>query len=178
MRIMARKLFAPILLAVFLVTAASPLATGGVRAAAPDVPLVGSTHIGPHLFEKTRFVLYVGIAAYCIHYVYKHYQYGDYSSGASHRITNIAKAAAALLIAYNRLKAAAGVAHKSNSKTLHTLVAPLDRLVAHTDTEYQRLHSGKFNGSDVATLYKDSSTFLSLAGNSGYAIREVATGIP
>src|SRR5690348_8119860 len=103
---MTRKVLAPALLVALLVTTAPPLVSSGVRAAAHALPAVGSTHSAPHVLEKTRFVLYVGIAAYCIHYVFKHYQHGDYSSGAAHRVTNIAKAAAALLLAYNRLKAA------------------------------------------------------------------------
>lgn len=147
-------------------------------ASAPYAPITAGLSSPHRLADKLVFTVDVGIAAYCIHYVFKSYQFGYYSSGAAKRVQHLAVAAAALLIAYNRLKAADGVAHRSKSPTLHTLARPLDLLVGNTQKEYNRIHNGQFNGNDVNTLYKGLNSFESVSGSSGYAIRDIATTLP
>jgi hypothetical protein len=59
----------------------------------------------PALFDKTRFVLHLGLAYFAFHhFVYKPYKAGSFKAGASHRTTSIIKAGVALLITYHELK--------------------------------------------------------------------------
>ncbi len=190
------KLFAIGLLTVLMVSMASPSFAGRASAASAasaivtTAPVASAPAVQPAFFkfDRTRFLIDMGIAFWCIHHVYKNYTNHVYDSGASHRVTHLVAAGALLLIAYGRLKAAYNRANESNSKTLHVLVMPINGLLNKTQNIGNTLHGAKSDGdvspstltSSMEGLNSTTSQVGSMAGANGYAIKDIAppTGVP
>ena len=125
---MKRLLIVLILISALLIGAFSPNLAARVSAATAGSH-AAAVHTQSHAaaFDKTKFVLHLAVAAFLIHYIYK--KYTQHKLGRTHIFTDI-KAAAAGLVAYHELKVAYDTAKKSNSATLHALIAPISGPVA------------------------------------------------
>jgi hypothetical protein len=132
-----------------------------------------------HFFDKTRFVLHMGLAYYAFHHwVINVYKSGGFKSGSSHRVGNIVKAGIATLFAYHEVKTAYDIANKSSSKTLHALVAPLNALMGEANKVGTSLKKGNYSDSDVSALTNSVSSFGTDAAKAGYGIKDVPIKIP
>ncbi len=99
---MTSKLIVLSLVAVLLMGVVRPSFAGSAHAAAPvaAVHVASATNTHPAFFDKTRFVVDLGVAYFCIHHVYKNYKRGLYAKGADGRLRHIIAAGAVLAIAY------------------------------------------------------------------------------
>jgi hypothetical protein len=142
-----------------------------VSAAVPAQAHVAAVHTQSHpaAFDKTKFVLHLGVAAFLIHYIYKKYKQGKL--GGFHIFTDI-KAAAAALIAYHELKVAYSDAVNSNSKTLHVLVSPISSLISAVNTLVSKVKHG--DTSSLNALNTAESTFATVASKAGYSFKDTA----
>ena len=181
---MKRSLIVLGLLAALLVGVVAPSVGSRAHAAVPstavvtDVPLANSVQTRPTLFDKTRFLIDLGVAYFCIHHVIKNYRNGVYQSGAPGRVRHIAGAAIALAIAYNRLRAAYKTANSSNSATLQRLVYPLNLLIGQVNGTYASLRGDKYSDKDLQGLNNAANGFNYQANRSGYTIKDIATPLP
>lgn len=148
----------------------SPVAAERVNAA-PVQSHAAAVHVQSHpaVFDKTRFVLHLAVAAFLIHYIYKKYKEGKLSH--FHFITDI-KAGAAALLAYHELHVAYNIAKGSKSKTLHVLVSPINAIVNGLHAAASKLTHGDTSG--VTALNGQVGSFANLAKREGYAFKDVA----
>jgi len=167
------------LLAALLLAVASPSFAGPTSAATPAAPVATSAQTHAAFLDKTRFLLHAGVGFYAFHhFVWARYKNGGFSASDPHRKSNIVKAALALLFAYHEFKVAYNIANKSNSKTLHALVAPLNKLGGAVNTVYTKLKGGQFSETDIQSLNDNVSSFGKLSGSNGVAIKDRAVPIP
>lgn len=159
-----------IVISVLLVGLLSPRVAGQASAATVQNH-TAAVHTNSHAaaFNRTKFVLHLGVAAFLIHYIYKKYKQGKL--GRTHIFTDI-KAAAAGLIAYHELKAAYNDAKTSNSATLHALVAPIDLLLTGVNTAIGKLKHG--DTSSLNSLNSQEGTFATLATKNGFGFKDTA----
>jgi hypothetical protein len=171
-------------IAVFFLLLAVLMGTAGPRlgsaAAAPAAPVAARPMSHTAAFDKTRFLLDMGLGAYAFyHFVYQRYLNGEFTSGKLTTLAGVyAKAAIALLFAYNRFEAAYKIASKSSSKTLKFLAGPLNRLNAHFNQEHQQLQHGHFSANDMVTLNNETQSFYNLSHANGYTITQIPSMIP
>jgi hypothetical protein len=176
---MRRKFVMLGLLAALLLAVVSPSLAGRTSAATPAAPAATSSQTHAAFLDKTRFVLHAGAGFYAFHhFVWARYKNGGFSASDPHRKSNIVKAALALLFAYHEFKVAYGIANKSNSKTLHVLVAPLSRLGGAVGTVYTKLKGGQYSDSDIQSLNDNVSSFGKVSGSNGVDIKDRAVPIP
>jgi hypothetical protein len=167
------------LLAVLLLAVVSPSFAGRTSAAVPAAPAATSSQTHAAFLDKTRFLLHAGAGFYAFHhFVWARYKNGGFSASDPHRKSNIVKAVIALAFAYHEFKVAYRIASKSNSKTLHALVAPLNRLGGSVNTVATRLKSGQYSDTDIESLNDNVSSFGKLSGSNGYAIKDRAVPVP
>src|SRR5918911_5367043 len=165
--------------AALLLALGSPSLAGPTSAAVPAAPAATSSHTHPAFLDKTRFLLHAGAGFYAFHhFVWARYKNGGFSASDPHRKSNIVKAALALLFAYHEFKVAYNIANKSNSKTLHALVAPLNGLNGAVGTVYTRLKGGQYSDADIESLNDNISSFGKLSGSNGYTIKDRAVPVP
>ncbi len=176
------KLFAIGLLALLMVGAAGPSFAGRANAAAPSAYVAAAPQAQPAFsfpkFDRTRFLVDMGVAFWCIHHVYKKYETGYYGAHEPGRTKHIIAAGVVLFIAYNRLKAAYKRANESNSKTLHALVSPINALLGKTHSTATTLKDGAFNTTSVNDLNSTTSTVGSQANSNGYSVKDIPVGVP
>jgi hypothetical protein len=110
--------------------------------------------------------------------VWARYKNGGFSASDPHRKSNIVKAALALLFAYHEFKVAYGIANKSSSKTLHALVAPLNKLGGSVNAVYTKLKGGQYSDTDIESLNDNVSAFGKLSGSNGVDIKDRAVPLP
>lgn len=134
----------------------------------------------PAFLDKTRFVAHMGLAYYAFHhFVWTAYKKGEFNKGAPHRVTNLVKAALALIFAYHEASVAYGIAEKSNSKTLHLLVSPIKAMMNAFHSVAGRWKQGNFQTSDGTSLYNSVSNLTKAAMKSGVgAIPDIPVKIP
>src|SRR5919201_4171527 len=167
------------LLAVLLLAVVSPSFAGRTSAAVPAAPAATAAQTHAAILDKTRFLLHAGAGFYAFHhFVWARYKNGGFSVSDPHRKSNIVKAALALLFAYHEFKVAYGIAYKSNSKTLHALIAPLNRLGGAVNTVYTKLKGGQYSDTDIESLNDNVSSFGKLSGSNGVAIKDRAVPLP
>ena len=167
------------LLAALLFAVVSPSLAGRTSAAAPAAPAATSSQTHAAILDKTRFLLHAGAGFYAFHhFVWARYKNGGFSASDPHRKGNIVKAALALLFAYHEFKVAYGIAYKSNSKTLHALIAPLNRLGGAVNTVYTRLKGGQYSDADIQSLNNNVNSFGRLSASDGYTIKDRAVPVP
>jgi hypothetical protein len=112
---------------------------------AAPVATAGQTHAA--FLDQTRFLLHVGTGFYAFHhFVWARYKNGGFSASDPHR--------------------------KSNSNTLHVLVAPLNKLGGAVNTVYTRLKGGQHSDTDIQSLNDNVSSFGNLSGSNGVAIKD------
>jgi hypothetical protein len=154
---------AAVILAAMLVLPASPARV------ASAAPATAQTHTHVQVFDKTRFLLHLGAAAFLVHYTYKKYKEGKI--GRFHIFTDL-KVAAALLIAYHELKKAYDVAENSSSKTLQLLIKPMKELGNGLSAAIDKVKHG--DTSDLDSLNSAQSTLQSVASKNGFNIKDTA----
>ena len=175
---MKSKRIVPGLLALLLAVVAVPPATGGAGAM-PAAPAAGAVRSHAAIFDKTRFVLHMGLAYYAFHhFVYKRYKEGGFAKGAPHRVRNIVKAGIAVLFTYHELKVAYKIANNSHSKLLHALVAPLNALTGQADRLQARLKKGQYSEADLRKFTDGVNAFGTQAARNGFTIKDVPTPVP
>jgi hypothetical protein len=176
---MRHKLVTLGLLAALLLAVVSPSFVGRTSAARPAAPAATAPQTHAGIFDKTRFLLHAGAGFYAFHhFVWARYKNGGFSASDPHRKSNIVKAALALLFAYHEFKVAYGIAYKSNSKTLHALIAPLNRLGNGVNTLAARLKGGQYSDADIQRLNDNISSFGRLSASDGYTIKDRAVPVP
>jgi hypothetical protein len=183
---MKGSLIAVTLALAVLVTMLIPGATTRVHAAnivapsaAVSAPVAGVAPARAALFDKTRFLLHMGVAFYAFHhFVWARYKSGGFASGAKGRTGNFVKAGIALLFSYHEVKVAYGIANSSHSATLHVLVAPLNKLQSLFNTEAAKLKGGNYNPSDITNLNSAVTNLGSQAGAGGYTIKDITAPVP
>jgi hypothetical protein len=169
---MKRTVLSVILLTAVLGSAVTPSLSGSASAA---------NHVRSHaaLFDKTRFLLHMGLAYFAFHhFVYAKWKAGDFKSGASHRTSNIIKAALAVLFTYHELHKAYDIAKGSHSKTLHLLIAPLSALFGLFNSAYAKAKKGQLPDSTMSGLNGSAGSFASTAGKAGYGFHDITTVVP
>jgi hypothetical protein len=170
-----RLLIVLILISALLIGAFSPNLAARVSAATAGSH-AAAVHTQSHAaaFDKTKFVLHLAVAAFLIHYIYK--KYTQHKLGRTHIFTDI-KAAAAGLVAYHELKVAYDTAKKSNSATLHALIAPISGLMTSINAAVSKLKHG--DTSSLSSLNAQEGGFASLAAKNGFPFKDTApTGGP
>jgi hypothetical protein len=158
------------LVGALLIGALSPALAGSVSAA----PAVQShTQAHPALFDKTRFVIHLGLAYFAFHhFVYNPYKAGSFKSGASHRTVSILKAGAALLVTYHELKVAYDIAKGSSSGVLRTLSKPMTGLIATANRVANKLKGGQYNDAEVKSTIDSANAFSRQATHNGISIKD------
>ncbi|HLJ66044.1 MAG TPA: hypothetical protein VKX16_01630 [Chloroflexota bacterium] len=152
-------------------SAGSGVAVQSVQAAsAPNAPA--------HFFDKTRFLAHMGIAYYAFHHwVIIPWQHHQFNSGAPHRTSTIVKAGIATLFAYHEAHVAYDIANKSNSKLLHALVSPINKLLSLAGSVGNKLKKGQYSTSDLSNLSSSVSSVGTAAAKNGYTIKDIVTPI-
>ena len=149
----------------------APAATGRASAATPQSRVT--------ILEKVRFAADLGTGFFAFHhFVYARYQNGGFSSGASERVRNIAKAAVALLFSYHQLRAAQKVANNSKSPTLHALATPLNALDNRVNQVYSDLHNGQYHPGEITSLNNSYNSYNTRSTAAGYAVKDVPAALP
>jgi hypothetical protein len=176
---MRHKLVMLGLLAALLLAVVSPSLAGRTSAAAPAAPVATSPQTHPAILDKTRFLAHAGAGFYAFHhFVWARYKNGGFSASDPHRKSNIVKAALALAFAYHEFKLAYGIAYKSNSKTLHALIAPLNQLGSAVNTVYTKLRGGQYSDADIQSVNDNISSFGKVSASDGYTIKDKAVLVP
>lgn len=176
---MKRTLLILSLLTALLVSVAAPSFSPRASAAVTAAPAVTTPRTAPAMFDKTRFLLHAGIAFFAIHHEYKRFQQGYFAVGAPHRVTNVIKAAAVLLIGVHEAKVAYGIAEKSNSTTLHALAAPFHALATKMDAIRAQFAKGQGSAADIQSLNTAASALNRTASTNGTgAIKDVSAPLP
>jgi len=172
---MKSKLIVLSLLAVLWAGLIMPSFAGRASAAVPTAPTAGALHSHAALFDKTRFLLHMGLAYLAFHHwVWKPYKAHGFDKGADHRVLHIAKAAVALLFTYHELKKAYDIAKKSHSGFLHALIAPLNGLIGKANSVWSGLNNGKVSDAALQDLNGAADNLGKLAGG----IKDVQVAIP
>lgn len=168
------------LLAALLVGTALAPAASPVRAAAPAAPAATTAAHPAAVLDKTRFLADMGLGAYAFyHFVYAKFLNGAFTSGTLASLAPVyAKAAIALLFAYNRFNAAYKIASTSKSKTLQLLAAPLKKLKAHFDQEHTNLQHGHYSNNDMVALNNEYNNYSNITHANGYTITQIPSYIP
>jgi hypothetical protein len=167
------------LLAALLLAVVSPSCAGRTSAAAPAVPGATSGQTHAAFLDKTRFLLHAGAGFYAFHhFVWARYKNGGFSASDPHRKSNIVKAALALLFAYHEFKVSYNIANKSNSRTLHALVAPLNKLGGSVNTVYTKLKGGQYSDTDIQSLNDNINSFGKVSASDGMTIKDRAVPVP
>lgn len=165
---MRLKIVVLVLLAALLTGVVAPVQGSTVRAASvPSHVAATHTNANAQAFDKTRFVLHLGIAAFLVHYIYKKYKEGKL--GRFHIFTDI-KAAAAALIAYHEMKVAYNIAKTSNSKTLQLLIKPMTTLTAAIQTTRNKLVKG--DTSTVGSMNNYENSLQGTAKSTPYSFKD------
>jgi hypothetical protein len=176
---MKSKLIVLGLVAMLLTAIVAPSSAGRAGAAAPVAPAAGGVQSHTAIFDKTRFLLHMGLAYYAFHhFVYKRYKEGGFAKGAPHRLSNILKAAIAIWFTYHELKKAYQIANSSHSKLLHALVSPLNALIGRANDLHARLSKGQYSDADLASFTNAVNAFGSQSAQNGYSIKDIATAVP
>jgi len=176
---MRHKLVTRGLLAALLLAVVAPSYAGRTSAATPAAPVATSSQTHAAFLDKTRFLAHAGVGFYAFHhFVWARYKNGGFSASDPHRKSNIVKAALALLFAYHEFKVAYRIANNSNSKTLHALVAPLNRLGGAVNTVYTRLKGGQYSDADIEGLNDNISSFGKMSASDGCTIKDRAVLVP
>jgi hypothetical protein len=177
---MKRKILALVLIVGMLFTALAPSLAGTAAAAAPShVQTQSHTHHNAALFDKTRFLLHMGLAYYAFHhFVYARYKAKDFNKGAAHRTKDLIEAGIALLFAYHEVKVAYGIAKGSNSATLHALIKPVQALGNAANSVAGKFKKGDFSTTDFSGLTGKFSGLAKTAGAAGYTIHDLPVKIP
>lgn len=167
-------------LVVVLVTSAVMPSFAGRAHAAPvaTVHVASAVNTQSAFFDKTRFVVDLGVAYFCLHHVYKNYKNGLYAKGANGRLRHIIVAGAVLAIAYNRLHAAYTTANGSSSRTLHKLVAPLNAVLAKLRGQQANLAGGTFDTGSFQSMYGAADSFGKTATSNGYLYHDISIPLP
>ena len=169
---MKRTIIALTLIAALLGSAAAPSLAGSAHAA-------NRANSHPALFDKTRFVLHMGFAYFAFHhFVWNRYKEGAFKPGAPKRIRNIIKAGIALLFAYHEVKVSYDIAAKSDSKTLHALISPLQKLGTTMSAIGAKFKRGQYSDADVTSLNGSADAFQGLANKDGYGFKDRTVPIP
>jgi hypothetical protein len=167
------------LLAALLLAVVAPPFAGPTSAAAPAERVATSAQTHPAFLDKTRFLIHAGAGFYAFHhFVWARYKNGGFSASDPHRKSNIVKAALALLFAYHEFKVAYGIAYKSNSKTLHALIAPLNKLGGSVNAVYTKLKGGQYSDADIQSLNDNINSFGKVSASDGYTIKDRAVPVP
>jgi hypothetical protein len=168
-----------LLVAMLLATAGcgSKTSTGTADPSASPAATAGTHHV---FLAKTRFLTDMGLGAYAFyHFVYQRYLNGEFTSGKLTSLAGVyAKAAIALLFAYNRFNQAYKLATTSDDKVLNFVAAPLNKLKAHFDKEHTQLQHGHFSADDMVALNNESQSFYNLTHANGYTITQIPAMIP
>jgi len=168
------------LLVAMLASVALPGFSSSASAAAPAAA-PAATHVQSHaaVFDKSRFLLHMGFAVFAFHhFVYNRYKSGAFKKGASGRVKNIIEAGVALLFAAHEVKVAYGIAKGSNSKTLHALIAPINKLGDSFNKLGAKFHGGSYSDADVNSLNSATSGVQSQSSKAGYKIVDRTVPIP
>jgi len=168
------------LLVALLASVALPGFSGTAGAAAPAAA-PAAAHVQSHaaIFDRTRFLVDMGIAVFAFHhFVYKRYQAGDFKKGAKGRGRYIIEAGLALAFAYYEVHKAYNIAKGSNSKTLHALIAPINKLGSEFNKLGAKFHGGSYSDSDVNSLNSATNGVQSQSSKAGYKIIERSFPIP
>ena len=175
---MKKQVLAITLLAALAASALAPSFGGSAQAAAPAVRQA-QAHAA--LFDKTRFLLHMGLAFYAFHhFIYTPFRAHAFASGASHRTSSIVKAGIAALFAAHEVKVAYGIAKGSNSATLKALIAPIDKLAgtfASAGATFKN-NPGAYTDTPVNSMNGSVNYIGSTAQKGGYGIKDVVTHIP
>jgi len=177
---MRRHFIVLTLLVALLASVALPGFSGTAGAAAPAAA-PAAAHVQSHaaLFDRTHFVFDMGVAVFAFHhFVYKRYQAGAFKKGAADRGRHIIEAGLALAFAYYEVHKAYNIAKGSNSKTLHALIAPINKLGSEFNKLGAKFHGGKYSDSDVKSLNSATSGTQSQASKAGYKIVDQTFPIP
>ncbi len=168
------------LLVAMLASVALPGFSSSASAAAPGAALA-APHVQSHaaIFEKTRFLLDMGFAVFAFHhFVYNRYKSGAFKKGASGRVKNIVEAGVALAFAAYEVHKAYGIAKGSNSKTLHALIAPINKLGSEFNKLGSKFHGGSYSDADVTSLNSATNGVQSQSSQAGYKIIDRSIPIP
>lgn len=123
-------------------------------------------------FAKTKFVFHAGLAFGAFHrWIWKPFRAGAFKSGAPHRLTTTAKAAAAALFAYHELSIACQDAN--NSDILRPLVHPLTSATSAFQAVAAKLKGGSFDDNDITSLNKAIEGIGTQSGKSGLPIADI-----
>lgn len=177
---MRRNFIVLTLLVALLASVALPGFSGTAGAAAPAAA-PAAAHVQSHaaLFDKTRFLLHMGVAVFAFHhFVYNRYKAGAFKKGAKSRVRYIIEAGVALLFAAHEVSVSYGIAKGSNSKTLHALIAPISKLGGEFNKLGKKFHGGSYSDSDVKSLNSATSGVQSQSSKSGYNIIDKSFPIP
>jgi hypothetical protein len=136
------------------------------------------THAHAALFDKTRFLLHMGLAFGAFHHwVYKPYKAHAFSKGASGRTKTIIKAALASLFAAHEVKKAYDIAKGSSSPTLQKLVAPIAKFNTALSNLGNKLKKNPASYTDalVNNANGPANLISSEASKGGYGIKDIVT---
>lgn len=131
------------------------------------------------LFDKTRFVLHLGVAYYAFHHWdLQPYQQGKFAAGAPGRTGNLVKGGLALAFAAHEVLVARKVAANSKSPLLQKLTGSLNTLSTEMSSLGSRLPGGKVNPAELEKLNTDTQKFSSDSAAAGQTIKDVPVAIP
>jgi len=171
---MKNKLIVLGLVAVLATGTLAPSFAGRAGAAVRTAPVAAHVHSNPAFLEKTRFLAHMGFGFWAFHhFVIAPYQQHAFSAGSPHRITAFVKAGVATLFAYHEVKVSIDLANKSNSATLHALVAPLNALGAQMSALGNKFHGGQGSEQDVYGLNSSVNSFSQTAHTNGVNITDI-----
>jgi hypothetical protein len=171
-----KRLVMMVTLCMVLMGVLTPSLASRASAMAPAAPVASVAHTHAALFDKTRFLLHMGLAYYAFHHwVWTPYKAGQL--GMSHK-GNTVKAGIALLFTVHECKVAYGIAKGSNSATLHAIIAPLNALMSAATSAGDKLKAGDYNAADISHLGSLTSSIGTTASKGGYAIKDIKTAIP
>ncbi len=176
---MKNKLIVLALVAVLATGVLAPSFTGRTSAAVRPVPIAARVHRDPALFDKTRFLLHIGLAYFAVyHFVIGPYQRHAFAAGAPGRTVTFVKAGAAALFAYHEVSVAFKIANGSNSPTLKALAAPLNAFGTSLSAIGAKLHGN--NGAtgseqDVSTLNSSLNSFDASLNSQGVSPNDLST---
>ncbi len=181
---MKNKLIVLGLVAMMATGAFAPSFTGRTSAAVRIAPVAAQVHSNPSnpaLFDKTRFLVHIGLAYFAVyHFVISPYQNHAFSSGASGRTFAFVKAGAAALFAYHEVAVAYRIANASSSTTLHALIAPLNAFGTSLGAIGTKLHGNNgANGSeqDASNLNTSLNSFDSSLNGQGLSTGDLSSPV-
>ena len=130
-------------------------------------------------FDKTRFVIHLGIAYFAFHHwVWLPYKAGMYDNGAPHRISTTVKGGIALLFAVHEVQVADKIAKTSNDPLLQKLDGALTGLSTQFATIGAKLKAGNFDPKDIEALNGAATGVGAQAAADHAIIKDVPVTIP